>query len=84
MIVIYGRDSCIFCEKAKKLCQDYNLRYEYLDVMSRPELIEEFKQKFPGVRTVPQIVWDGRHIGGYAELAAEIENTIGGYGEGQC
>lgn len=84
MIVIYGRDNCIFCEKSKKLCQDYQLRYEYLDVMSRPSLIEEFKQKFPGVRTVPQILWDGRHIGGYTELAAEIENTIGGYGEGQC
>lgn len=84
MIVIYGKSECIFCDRAKKLCHDYRLQYEYRDVMSQPELLEEFKTKFPGVRTVPQILWNGRHIGGYKELAAEIENTIGGYGEGQC
>jgi len=29
----------------------------------------------PGARTVPQIFWHQKHIGGYQEFAAEIENT---------
>jgi glutaredoxin len=32
-------------------------------------------------KTVPQIFWYGKHIGGYNEFAAEVENTRS-YGDG--
>lgn len=80
MVIIYGKSNCIYCEKAKKLCIDYKLDYEYRNV-SQLEYLEEFVEKFPGAKTVPQIIWYERVIGTYENFATEIENTIGGYGE---
>ena len=33
---------------------------------------EEFMNKFPTARTFPQILIDGRLVGGYTEFAAEV------------
>jgi glutaredoxin len=49
--------------------------------VSQIEYLEEFVEKFPGAKTVPQIVWYDKVIGTYENFATEIENTIGGYGE---
>ena len=80
MVIIYGKSNCIYCEKAKKLCIDYKLDYEYRNV-AHLEYLEEFVEKFPGAKTVPQIIWYDKVIGTYENFATEIENTIGGYGE---
>lgn len=80
MVIIYGKSNCIYCEKAKKLCTDYKLDYEYRNV-AQIEYLEEFVEKFPGAKTVPQIIWYDKVIGTYENFATEIENTIGGYGE---
>ena len=36
----------------------------------------------PNAKTVPQIWWNDKHIGGFSELAEEIDNTRGGFGDG--
>ena len=80
MVIIYGKSNCVFCEKAKQLCIDYRLEYEYKNV-TQIEYLEEFVEEFPGAKTVPQIIWYDKVIGTYENFATEIENTIGGYGE---
>lgn len=86
MITIYGTTNCLYCVKAKKLCQDLNLDYLYIPVDTSYEdnkYAKEFKERFPEAKTVPQILWDNKHIGGYTELVAEIENlNLGNYGQG--
>jgi len=72
MITIYASDNCIWCLKAKQLAELFELEHEY-------KLIEnyraEFSSRFPDVRTVPQIVWDGVHLGGY-EVFTEAVNEF--------
>ena len=68
MIEIYGTDSCVFCNKAKELLETYNKEYTYIDVTETEDTTAAFFKKFPNVRTVPQIEWEGKHIGGYTEL----------------
>ena len=80
MVIIYGKDRCGWCDKAKELCEDYRLDYEYRNV-GHEHYLTELKEKVPDVKTVPQIYWRGKYIGGYYEFASEIQNTIGGYGE---
>lgn len=77
---IYGKNNCRFCVKAKKLAVDYGVRYEYIDV-GYIDGLNELRSLLPEVKTVPQIWYDGKHIGGYNEFATELENTRGGYGE---
>ena len=74
MIVIWGRDNCWYCTRAVELCDQYDFKYEYIKVNS-PQILEQLEQKVPGVKTVPQIFWNDKHIGGYEDFAAEIENT---------
>ena len=67
-IIIYSKPSCVFCDKAKALLT--RLGYEYTEKVvskdiSLPDLFEELGKQ---VRTIPQIVIDKKHIGGYNEL----------------
>jgi glutaredoxin 1 len=74
MILIYGKEGCSFCVKAKALCESRGYLYEYrtLDVdYTREQLFETF----PLAKTVPQIVVNGLKVGGYNELLKYIEET---------
>lgn len=82
MITIYGKPTCVWCEKAKRLAAQYGFEYNYIDVEYKTNL-EEMKSRIPDAKTIPQIWWDDRYLGGYDGLAEEISNTVGGYGEGK-
>jgi glutaredoxin len=60
-----------------------DLSFVYIPVDQDQKYIKEFKERFPEAKTVPQILWDNRHVGGYTELVTEIENlNLGNYGQG--
>lgn len=80
MILIYGHPRCGYCIRAKNLASQYGLKFEWKDT-DNPENLNRLKTLLPNAKTVPQIWWDDRHIGGYEDFASEIENTIGGYGD---
>lgn len=80
MIIIYGHQRCGYCRKAKKLAEQYQLKYEWRDT-DEGENLNQLKTMLPSVKTVPQIWWNGNHVGGYEDFAAQVQNTLGGYGE---
>lgn len=80
MVTIYGGPRCEWCKRAVALAQNYQLEYEYFSV-DVPEYKAKLKELKPDTKTIPQIWWHERHIGGHDEFAFEIENTIGGEGE---
>jgi len=64
---IYTIDNCIYCVKAKNTLQNRGVMIEEIKVgqdISR----EDFLEKFPNVRTVPQIIIDDIYVGGYEQL----------------
>ena len=75
--VIWSKDDCPFCVAAKQLFDTYNFKYEVIDVYQNKEA---FREEFPDAKTVPQIIYNGKKIGGYNELfrAFEDENILGG------
>ena len=74
MIVIYGKSSCGWCDKAMSLAEQYALDYEHRSV-DNDYYKQQLKAMMPDVKTVPQIWWHGKYIGGYEQFATEIENT---------
>ena len=69
MVTIYSKPNCVFCEKSKALLKGLDI--EYTEKMfgkdfNTPE--ELFKAIGKQVRTMPQILIDDKHIGGYNEL----------------
>ena len=64
-VVIYSKDNCPNCVKAKALMEQHNPEIVKLgEDISR----DAFFEKFPGVKTVPQIEIDDQYIGGYTDL----------------
>ncbi len=67
MVKIYSTSWCQPCAMAKKLLNQKNIEYEEIDIekigMSRDELNE-----LTGGSTVPQIIIDGKSIGGFDNL----------------
>ncbi|MFC1550482.1 glutaredoxin domain-containing protein [Candidatus Neomarinimicrobiota bacterium] len=68
MIEIYTTFTCLYCGAAKRLLSARGYNYSEINIetigLDRNDL-----QKKTGGRTVPQIVIDGKSIGGYEELA---------------
>ena len=67
-VTVYSKPACQFCDKAKALLTQ--LKHEYTEkVVTKDISLEElFEELGKTVRTIPQIVIDENHIGGFNEL----------------
>jgi glutaredoxin 3 len=68
-IEMYTTAWCGYCERAKALLEQRGLEYDEIRVDEQPDFRQKL-QELTGGWTVPQIVIDGRPIGGYSELWA--------------
>ena len=66
-IKMYTKGNCSFCYAAKNLLAKRGLAYEEIALSDNPSVEQEMR-KLTGGRSVPQIVIDGRPVGGYTEL----------------
>jgi glutaredoxin len=66
-IKVYTTSWCPECINSKRFMKENNLKFDEIDIeeknMNRDDL-----EKVTGGRTVPQIVIDGKTIGGYNNL----------------
>jgi|TARA_R100000231_G_scaffold95188_1_gene71366 glutaredoxin len=67
-IIVYSKPSCVYCDKAKSLLKRLGYEYEEKIVTKDLSLEQLFEALGKQVRTIPQIVIDEKHIGGYNEL----------------
>jgi len=69
-VVLYSKDSCPWCDRAKELLQSKNITYTELKFnvdFTREQLAEKLPDKANRL-TLPQIFIDGENIGGYEDL----------------
>ena len=74
MITVYSKPQCPYCDKAKHLLTSLGLQYEEKVVTKDLSIDELFKVLGKQVKTIPQIVMDDTHIGGYNELKEHFIN----------
>lgn len=71
MIIVYTKDNCPYCVKAKALLSSRSM--EYMERRIGIDITrDEFLEAFPNARTVPQIVFDGELVGGYDDLVKHL------------
>jgi glutaredoxin 3 len=66
-VVIWSRDLCAYCDMAKRELTKRDIAFEERkigDGWTKEQLLKEI----PNARTIPQIVVEGKVIGGYTEL----------------
>ena len=69
-IVIYTKDYCPYCTKAKQFLKNKGQIFEEIDITRDEALQAELVEKSGGRRTVPQIFIGGAHIGGCDDMIA--------------
>tara|TARA_B100001250_G_C19664054_1_gene728425 strand:+ start:545 stop:790 length:246 start_codon:yes stop_codon:yes gene_type:complete len=74
MIKIYSTSWCQPCAMAKKLLDSKNIEYEEINI-EKNNISREDLYKLTGGRTVPQIIINGKPIGGFDDLI--LLNTNG-------
>lgn len=66
-IDVYSKPGCGYCDMAKDALSKRGLQYTE-HVVGSTISREDFIKKFHGVKTVPQITIDEKHVGGYTDL----------------
>ncbi|MFN4283247.1 MAG: glutaredoxin 3 [Alphaproteobacteria bacterium] len=67
-IEIYTTPLCGYCSRAKALLQRKGAAFEETDITMVPGARDIMIQRAGGLRTVPQIFIDGKHVGGSDDL----------------
>jgi len=67
-IVIYTRMFCGFCVAAKRLLKEKNVKFDEIDATMKADLRAEMVERSGGGQTFPQILINGKGIGGCDEL----------------
>ena len=76
-IIIYTGPFCNYCNAAKRLLTRNNATFKEIDIAKVDGAKDEMIKKANGKRTIPQIFFDDKHIGGYDEVRAlEKENKL--------
>lgn len=71
--VVWSKDNCPFCDKAKALLASKRIEYtekKIGDGYTKEQLLEEV----PNARSVPQIFLAGQYVGGYEDLKTKLTN----------
>ena len=72
-VEIYTGPLCAHCDRAKALLNKKGVSFKEINLASNPNKMDEMIKKTNGMKTIPQIFIDGRHIGGNDRLQA-LEN----------
>ena len=89
--IIFGKESCPHCVRAKQTFDDVGVEYTYFDVVKQPRALYEMLARVKPIIgaktpvTVPQIWMEGDYIGGASELSQKLNIEIEPNPErGQC
>ena len=76
-VTIYTGPLCNYCDAAKRLLTRNNIEYKEINIAMEDGAMDEMISKANGKRTIPQIFFGDRHIGGYDEARAlEKDNKL--------
>ena len=67
-VTVYSTATCPICDRAKNLLTKWGIAYNEVRVDSDKQGLQAMATITNGARTVPQIVIDGKLVGGFSEL----------------
>ena len=70
--IVWSKMQCHFCDMAKRLLEQKEIVYEER-MIGEGWTTEQLLEAVPNVRTVPQIVLDGKLIGNYDNLVEHFK-----------
>ena len=74
-VVVYTTDRCGYCVRVKMLLKARDIEFEEINLSGDPTAFVELAQR-TGMMTLPQVMIDGRLVGGYQETAAAEQSGL--------
>ena len=71
-VVIWSKNGCTYCEKAKALLKAKDIAFEERNI-NTGWTKEQLLEAVPTARTLPQIFLDDNYIGGFTELRKHLQ-----------
>jgi glutaredoxin 3 len=72
-ITVYTTDTCSFCSRVKGLLEAQSVEFAEVNLSKDPAGRAELAAR-TGMMSFPQVLVDGRLIGGFAEVHAAVES----------
>ena len=70
--IVWSKMQCYFCDMAKRLLEQKEIVYEER-MIGDGWTVEQLLEAVPNVRTVPQVILDGKLIGSYDNLVEHFK-----------
>jgi glutaredoxin 3 len=73
-VIVWSKNQCPYCDQAKALLTQRGVKYEERKIgegFTKEQLLEDV----PTARSVPQIIINGKVVGGFTELKKYIDET---------
>ena len=67
-VTVYSTAHCPFCTRAKTMLEKWGIAFDEVRIDTDSAAKREFMKVTNGARSVPQIVIDGKVVGGFDEL----------------
>ena len=67
-VTVYSAANCAFCTRAKTMLEKWDIVYDEVRIDGDSAAMQQFIDATNGARTVPQIIIDGKPIGGFTDL----------------
>ena len=72
-VLIYTKDNCIWCDRAKILLDSKKISYNEIDLSDDSERLKFYEKIGDNVKTVPQVFIDDKRIGGFQDLRVFLD-----------
>ena len=72
-VLIYTKDNCIWCDRAKILLDSKKISYNEIDLSDDSERLKFYEKIGDNVKTVPQVFIDNKRIGGFQDLKVFLD-----------
>ena len=72
-VLIYTKDNCIWCDRAKFLLDSKKISYNEIDLSDDSERLKFCEKIGDNVKTVPQVFIDDKRIGGFQDLKVFLD-----------
>ena len=72
-VLIYTKDNCIWCDRAKILLDSKKISYNEIDLSDDSERLKFYEKIGDNVKTVPQVFIDDNRICGFQDLKVFLD-----------
>jgi glutaredoxin len=72
-VLIYTKDNCIWCDRAKILLDSKKISFNEIDLSDDSERLKFYEKIGDNVKTVPQVFIDDKRIGGFQDLKVFLD-----------